>query len=182
MSFLKTNYRDLSNNDFEPLPQGDYEVIIEQATENVTNSGAQSVQMKLHVRKDLDNVSELSDTNRKYHNRVVWINNWKRKATGRYNDQQFQYILSALKVPENKEFNTVDQYCQFIENKPIRAYIKITKDSYEGKDQERNDVAPWGFSETKFPLNKAASDATPVDPFKDNSGAPIDISDDDLPF
>lgn len=182
MSFLKADYTNLQNNDFEPLPQGDYEVIIEQANENVTNSGAKSVQMKLRVRKDLDNVAELADTNKKYHNRVVWINNWKRKATGRYNDQQFQYILSALKVPEKKEFNTLDEYCQFIEHKPIRAYIKITKDSYKGEEQERNDVAPWGFTQTKYPLGKTTPAATPVDPFKDNSGKPVIVTDDDLPF
>ena len=50
MTFIQANYKDNERNDFDALPTGTYEMLIQTASEKVTPSGAESLQIRLLVR------------------------------------------------------------------------------------------------------------------------------------
>lgn len=200
MSLITTDYSKNERQDYSALPTGSYEVIIKSAQEKATKSGAESLQLDLVVRNDLDGVPGLKTTNAKYHNRHVFMDNWKRKETGQYDLASFQYILEAVKIPEGQEINSIQDLTQAIANKPAKVYIKKTVDNYNGEKRDINQVAPWNFNVTDFPQiahvwkdqangknpfsNKPTAqtnNAPASDPFAGANDS-INISDDDIPF
>lgn len=176
--FIKADYSKNKENGFEPIPKGNYEMIIQSAQERATKSGAESLQLKLVVRNDLDGASELQ---KKYHNRIVFVDNWKRKATNQYDMQGFQYILNACKVPEGTDIPDVQAFMDIITRKPVLCYVTVRKQDYQGEEHKDNQIAPWGFSESKFPDVQHKFKNAESDPFANNS-KPIDITDEDIPF
>lgn len=185
MAFLTANYskNETKGNTYEPLPAQEYEAIITQTTEHATPSGAESLQIRLVIRNDLDNVPALAKSNAKFHNRVIFAENWKRKATKQYDTDSLQYILDAVGIPEGTVLNSMEDFINAINGKPVRVYVKQETDSYNGEDKIRNVVNPWGFKPTEFKqVNHTfkGADTKPSDPF--SSATPIDVADDDLPF
>lgn len=154
MSFIKTDYSKLNTNSYESLPTGEYEMLILKAGENATPSGAETLQLDLVVRNDLTGVPALSETNGKYSNRRVFMDNWKRKATKQYDTESFMYILEAVGVPEGTPINSVNDFIKLIEGKSARVYVKKEIDDYKTTDNSdpvyKNSVAPWNFSTTNF--------------------------------
>jgi len=190
--FMKTDYSNNQGNSYDPLPTGTYEMIINNAKENATQSGAETLQIDLLVRNDLDKVPELAKTNAKFHNRHVFMDNWKRKATNQYDLDGFQYILQAVKVPEGTPLKTIDDFIKLIVGVPVSVYVKQEDNTYKGETTKVNRVAPWNFSETKFPDVQheykdgskqpvASSKSNQADPFASNNDT-VDVSDDDIPF
>lgn len=149
MPFMTTDYSNNNDSQYTPLPTGEYEMVIKHAGETATKNGAESLQFDLVVRNDLDGA--LPDTNGKYHNRHLFVDNWKRKATNQYDMDGLQYYLQATKVPEGTAINSVDDFCRAMELKPVRVYVKVTEEEYNGETTKRNRVAPWNVSETQFP-------------------------------
>lgn len=176
MAFIKTDYSNNNHGDFEPLPTGTYEVIISKAAERQTRSGAESLQLQLTVRNDLDN---LNVDQKKYHNRIVFVDNWKRRATNEYDIDNFQYILEAIKVPQGTQLDTIDDFCKAVTGKPVKVYIKKSQDKYNGEVRDVNRVAPWGFDTTEYPnvQHQFKKDDSLTD-----SSEPVNLNDDDLPF
>lgn len=191
MSLITTNYASNKHQGYSALPTGNYEMIIKSAQEKATPNGAESLQIDLVVRNDLDAVPELAKTNAKYHNRHVFMDNWKRKATHQYDLDSFQYILEAVQIPEGTPINNIQDLVNALANKPAKVYVKNTKDNYQGEEREVNQVAPWNFNKSDYPQvqhtwkdqsngeNPFANNQ--ADPFA-NNGDQIDISDNDLPF
>lgn len=196
--FLKTDYSNNTGGNFEPVPAGNYEMIINNAQEQATKNGAESLQIDLLVRNDLDGVTDLAETNAKYHNRHIFVDNWKRRATNQYDLEGFQYILQAVGVPEGTPLKTVEDFMKLITGAAVKVYVKKEEDSYNGKTTLKNRVAPWNFEVTDYPqvqhvykdkrpANSRPAKAAPQpataasNPFA-NTGDSIDISDDDLPF
>lgn len=176
---MKANYSENQENSFEPLPKGEYEMIIQSAQERATNNGAEALRIKLVVRNDLDNTNDLQ---KKYHNRVVFDDNWKRKATHQYDMDGFQYILEACRIPEGTDIPDVQTFTDMITNKPVRVYVKQQENEYQGNVTIENQVAPWNYKPTKFPeVQHKWKDDKKSDPFKKNA-TPIDVKDEDLPF
>lgn len=169
MSLFKTDYSNTGNNNYDTLPTDNYEVIIEDVTENATPSGAETLQLKLRVRKDLDKA--LPETNGKYHNRIVFMDNWKRKATKDYDWESIQDIFKAVGVPEGQEYNSIDDVRNALINKPANVYVKEEDNEYNGKTTKVNRVAPWNFSKTAYPVDPLASQTNTVE-----------VNEDDLPF
>lgn len=169
MAFLQANYKENESMSYEALPTGNYEMIIGKAQETVTKNGAESLQIDLIVRNDLDGVPALAETNKKYHNRHVFNDNWKRKATGQYDMQGFQYILEAVGVPEGTQIASIDDFINILIGKPVKVYVKQEENEYQGKTEIVNRVAPWNYSATDFPQvshvfkdkNKPANDPFP---------------------
>jgi hypothetical protein len=177
MTFMTTNYSKNTGGAYDPLPTGTYEVVIAKAQEAATKNGAESLQLDLVVRNDLDGVTELAETNKKYHNRHVFMDNWKRKATGQYDMQGFQYILDAIGIPEGTQLNTVEDFLNVLTNKPAKVYVKKEKNEYNGSVNEVNRVAPWNFEKSDYQqMQHKFKDST------ESKGQQIDIKEDDLPF
>lgn len=167
MVFITSNYSENKKNDFSPLPAGEYETTIESAQHNAANSGTEYMQIKLRVRKDLDGVSELANTNGKQHNRVIFMKVWASKQTGEFKPANLQYILDAAAIPEGTEINTIEDFLNMITNKNVRAYVKVKKDD---NGVEQNEVAAWNLSKTKYPTDPLANSET------------VEVQDSDLPF
>ena len=194
--FMNTDYSNNTGGDFDAVPAGNYEMIINNAKEDATKNGAETLQIDLLVRNDLDKVPDLAETNAKYHNRHIFVDNWKRKATNQYDLDGFQYILQAAGVPENTPLHTVDDFIKLITGTAVRVFVKQEENTYNGTTTTVNRVAPWNFEVTQFPQvqhsfkdkksSPTAGKPTPPatntsDPFA-NSGDTINVPDDDLPF
>ena len=184
--FMTTDYSNNTGGNYEALPTGNYEMIINKAQETATKNGAESLQVDLVVRNDLDKVPDLAATNAKYHNRHVFNDNWKRKATKQYDMDGLQYILDAVGVPEGTRIGSMDDFFKLITHKAVKVYIKKEDNEYNGKTTEVNRVAPWNYSKSDFPevqhtFKEAEATATTSDPFA-GSGQAVDVSDNDLPF
>src|SRR5699024_4061817 len=100
MSFLTTDYSNVQPSGYEPLPTGEYEMILANAKEDATPSGAETLQIDLIVRNDITIVSSLIASCSKFANRHVFMDNWKRKVTHQYDLDCFMHILKAGGVPE----------------------------------------------------------------------------------
>lgn len=188
MSFLKTDYSGLKENNYGALPTGEYEMIINKSQEKATPNGAESLQIDLIVRNDVKNVSTLSETNGKFANRHVFMENWKRKATNQYDLEGFMYILQAVGVPEGTAVNSIQDFINLIDRKPVKVYVKKEVDDYNTTDSNnpvyRNAVAPWNFSATEFKqVNHDFGNKGNNSTSSSNKSTPaIDISDEDMPF
>ncbi|GKT04398.1 DUF669 domain-containing protein [Furfurilactobacillus entadae] len=174
--------------DYDALPAGDYEMVINKVQEQATKSGAESLQLDLVVRNDLDKAPDLSETNAKYHNRHVFIDNWKRKVTQAYDEDHLDLVMKAAGFPNHKAYDFPDDFISFLYHKAVRVHLSNEDNTYNGKTTKVNRAAPWNFAETEFPEMQhkwkeeaGNSQATP-DPFAANNDKSIDISDDDLPF
>lgn len=187
MTFLNTDYSKVERTSHDALPEGVYEMVIKKAQEQATPNGAESFQIDLVVRNDLDKA--LPETNGKYHNRHIFNDNWKRKATKQYDLDSFQYILEAVGVPEGTPINSIQDFSDVLKGKPVQVYVKRELDEYNTTDpnnpQYRNTVAPWNYEKTNFPQVqhqwKQSNDNNSNGGFEKKENAPT-INDEDVPF
>lgn len=189
MALFTTDYSNIDNNggNFEPLPNGEYEVVIKNATERATKNGKEETQLTLVVRNDLTQVPELKEQNGKYANRHVFVDEWKRDIDGayKYDMDNFMRYLNGIGVPEGTKIENFDQLLEMFRGKPVRVYIKQEENEYKGETEIVNRVAPWNFKRTQFPdLNhkwkndKDNNEKQSTNPFE-NSG---DLDESEYPF
>lgn len=187
MSLFTTDYSNIEESNYGPLPEGEYEVVIKNATEKATPNGKESTQLALVVRNDLEKAPDLAKTNAKYPNRYIFVDEWKRNVDGayKYKMENFMHYLNGVGVPEGTEIKDFEHLLSLFRGKPVRVYVKQEENEYKGETKTINRVAPWGFKRTKFEqVNhqwKDDDDNKSGNQF-DNANGPIDISDDDLPF
>lgn len=203
MSFFNTDYSE-NNNDFGPIAEGSYEAIIKAIKHDANKNGKEYLQFDLAIRNDLDKVQGLEDTNGKYHNRVVPMRFYPMKDTGQFNIQHLQMISEGARIPEHTNFESIDDFINKLTHKPVKIYVNVEDNEYQGKVTKQNRVPAWNFHKTEFPnvqhefkqkdeqqnnnnlnqsLGKAeqASSQQQANPFG-QSNDQIDINDDDLPF
>lgn len=184
MAFLTTNYSNLNDNTYGPLPKGDYEMVIRSAEMKATKNGKENLNIALVVRNDLEKVPALANTNGKYANRYVFDQHWKRNTPEGYvlNTDNLLYILQAVGVPEGTPIDSVEELIAAIEMKPVKVYVDVEFDTYN--NQDRNTVAPWNYKKTDFPQmnHEWKAKVKTTGPFSDFEGESVDIKEDDLPF
>lgn len=173
MTLFTTDYSHNDDNKFKPVPEGDYECIIDKASPDATKNGTEYLAVNFRIRDDLDKA--MPDTNGKYHKRIIFGQFWKRKDTGKYNQVDIQRLLQNAGIPEGTPIKDWDDFNKKLSSKAIRAHVTVDEDEYNGKTTQRNRVASWNLEPTKFPLQG-------TDPFGENTGSKDEISDDDLPF
>ncbi|MBD5429328.1 DUF669 domain-containing protein [Lactobacillus sp.] len=166
--------KETEKQDYKPLPEGNYECVITKAGLDATKGGTEYINITLKVRKDLDNVDKLKETNGKYHNRNVYVSIYKRRDTGEYSDEDLSNVMTAAGIPVGTEIASWDQFSELLQNKPVRAFVKVEDNTYQGKTTQRNRVWPNNFYKTDYPLQE--------DPFKDSNIADVEVNDNDLPF
>lgn len=181
MSFLTTDYSDLQDNTFGPLPEGDYELVIKQADLRSSKAGREYMNFQMVVRNDLDKVPELEKTNAKYHNRVLFASIFTDKETNKYNTDDLMYYLKAAQVPEGTQFNDIQQFMDTLVGKPIRARVTQSENTYQGETTIQNNVWPNRVSESKYPeVNHQFKDKDKTDPFSNDQQTEKQL--DNLPF
>ena len=183
---FKVDYSKVEESSFGPLPEGNYECVIESSQEKTTPNGKEALQIKLVVRNDLKNAPVLAETNGKYANRILWDDHWKRDIDGRYiyHMGNLMYVLKAAGIPEGTEINSMDDLHNVLRGKPVKVFTKVEVNDYN--DQEENTIAPWGYSTSDFPQMqhqfKTADTETPNTANSFQSNETTDIVDEDLPF
>ncbi len=168
MSFFRVDHNEAQ--DFSPVPEGVYEVIISEVEIKQFSSGKNGLKVVHSIRKDVDQAAK---GRKVFDNFVV-----SEKAMFR-----FQNIAKATDMPNGKEFKTEDhflkEFAKHLKGKPLK--IKITHDKTADKFPEQ--VAAYmpteaGQAAGGNPFPAAGGDGKP--PWEE--GQTLDISDDDLPF
>lgn len=177
MSGFKLDFNDVFEG-YQKIEDGVYEVVIDHATEDATQSGAEFTNFQMTIRNDLD---------QPFKNQKIWHRVWKAKATGKYNMTMFNTIGKAAGLQAGKVYNSFDELLADFEGKPVQVYVENETSEWNGKTYENLNVKQW--KPTKFPnvqhqwkqSNNQQNNHNSNDPFKDN-GQPINVSDDGLPF
>lgn len=175
MSGFKLDFNETFDG-FEKVEDGTYEVIIESAVEDATDSGAEYTNFTMVIRNDLD---------QPHKNQKIWHRNWKAKATGKYNMLMFNTIGKAAQLENGKTYSSFDELLNDYAGKPVQVFVQNETSEYNGKTYENLNVKSW--KNTKFPdiqhqfKGKGKQVNNAQDPFA-NDAADIDVSNDDLPF
>lgn len=146
---------------FEAFAPGEYEVIISEAKATESANGNPMVKVTLTVRNDVDQANQ------------------KRKIFENYVQTpaamfKFQQVAKALGWEDGKQINSLDEFANEILYQAVRVKTNIRTSS--GYEPSTNVIA---YKPSEFAYDGAGGQVN--DPFS-TDGAPIDISDDDLPF
>lgn len=135
-----TNYEDV--NDYDLIPEGEYEVIIRNIEERTTKKGATGLNLSLVIRNDIEQ-------NQK--NRYVFHTLWKRKEptpadmqVQGYSFKQIMQLAKSAKLPSGKSYETVQDLCKDLQYRLLR--VKVIHGVYNGNTRE--EVAH--MNESKF--------------------------------
>lgn len=127
---FSTNYENVD--DFNILPEGDYEVIIRNIEERTTKKGATGLNLSLVVRNDVE---------QKFKDRYIFYTIWKRKEptdadkqVQGYGYNQIMKLARSAKLPNGKAYESVMDMCRDL----MRRTLKVTLEHREwnGKQQE----------------------------------------------
>lgn len=177
MAIIKANHSKAGN--FDVLPAGTYEVIIDAGQFKKAGSGSDMIVWKLKVRDDVEAQSQ-------FKGRILFSNLVFLEST----EGIVQSFIKAIGTPDGMEFNSYDDLIKYATGKAVS--VKVIVKPYNGDDT--NEVK--SISEPKVAGGKVDDPfmnvADPLgnggnytkvkeDPFAQNNG-PIEVSDDDLPF
>lgn len=164
MSFLET--KEPTNMEFEPVPVGDYEAFVTSVEETQYRSGSSGYKLTFTIR---DDVSGQGYGRRKIFENFVATE----KALFRFND-----LAVACGAPVGHTFPTADSWAKFVQSKPV--IISIRHEKYTNNDGEVRTVERVRAFKPSV-VGGTAPEPTTADPFA-STDAPIQVSDDDLPF
>lgn len=131
-------------------PEGDYECLIAKISERKYTKNENGVD----VEKCCLNIAMVirNDIQQNYKNSYIFHTLWKRKepteADKQVNGYGFGQVMAlgkAAGLPDGKEYDSLQQFCEELVSKPLRVTIK--HEEYNGKTQER---VSW-LNPTKFP-------------------------------
>lgn len=174
------NYSNASMEVFENKPEGDYEVIVSSIEEKQFKTGTIGLNVKMLIRNDVDQASK---------NGYLFHTFWKRKSPSdmdkqvkNYSFNQIMCIAGAADLPQGKNYESLEELCKDIVNRPLIATMKYDGE-YNGKPKE----SIVNFKKTAHPnvqhkeKSAVARDefAKPSVGFAVPNGLPLD---DDLPF
>lgn len=185
MAFLKYNKAEAEKkaNSFGAIADGEYELVVLEAEWRPMVDKPDKTpyfNLQLGIRSDVD---QDHGGRKVFHS--FYVSRDPEKA-----EQSLDFINRfnfALNVPDEVEFETEEQWTNFITGKPVKAKIATEKREYNGKTYENTNIKY--FMETEFPdvakpqakPNSSGQSKLDDDPFSNNGGT-IDIGDDDLPF
>lgn len=181
MAFLKQDNKRAVENDngFGIIPEGDYEVIVSGgAFRDDAQQSWPNFNLELTIRSDVD---------QEFKGRKVFHTFWlsqKKETSLQVCMNMIEAFGHKVGVPDGVEFETEQQWVNFVIGKPVKAHVVIE----EYNNKEKNVVKYFNeseFMEVRHVEEKKTeyNSYTRVDddPFA-NNGKTLDISDDDLPF
>lgn len=158
---LTINYED------NLLPEGNYEMVIKSACEDVTKGGTQYISIPMVVRNDIE---------QKFQNMYLWHQIWRAKsptktdqAFGGYLSAQLLRICQAAGIPKGTQFESLQDLLDALKGKPLN--VTVYHDEYQNQTSAKLKYS----NTTKFPDCKHV--------FKSVAQELADITEeDDLPF
>jgi hypothetical protein len=165
MAFMKVNHNEASS--FEPLPEGEYEVVItETKIDKSKEKKTPFIGMTMTIRDEPD-INPVGRKRKVFHNMY-----YTDKTVG-----MFQALFKALLIPQNQEFESLEDVAREIKGYTVR--VKVRHEKYTGADgSDKTAERVHYFIQSQKPVMRQEISS---DPFAENGGQ-IDISDDDLPF
>lgn len=160
---------------FQKIEDGVYEVVIDHATEDATQSGSEFTNFQMTIRNDLD---------QPFKNQKIWERVWKAKATGKYNMAMFNTIGKAAGLQSGKVYNSFDELLEDFRGKPVQVYVENETSEYNGNTYENLNVKQWrqsAFPSVQHQFRQSNDNGQTNNNSKPLQDAPT-ISDDDLPF
>lgn len=156
------------------IADGDYEVVVNRASEGATPGGAEYIEFDLIIRNDVDQAHK---------NQHIFHKVWKAKDSGKYNMKTFNTIGKACKLQNGKSYKSLQDLLDDFYRKTAIVNVKNEESEYNGKTYTNTNVKYWNPSKINGPLNhqfkeKSKEDMT-LSEMQDNG---IEINDDDLPF
>lgn len=140
---FKNNYEKASNGN-GIKPEGDYECIITAIEERTTPKGAKGLNFTLTVRNDVQG--------QKYGNSNIFYTIWRKKEPNEfdmqvkgYNFGQLMAMGKAVQLPDGKDYDSLEAYCEDLEHKCVR--VTLEHKAYNGKERENVEY----LNPTKFP-------------------------------
>lgn len=128
---FSTNYENV-NDDYGTLPEGDYEVVIQNIEERTTKNGATGLNLSLVVRNDVD---------QQYKNRYIFYTLWKRKEptdadkqVQGYSYKQIMRLAKSAKLPNGKAYESIKEMCHDLMHRTLRVTLELRE--WGGKQQE----------------------------------------------
>lgn len=127
---FSTNYDDTQ--DFDLIPVGKYEVIIQKIEEWTTKKGATGLNLTLVIRNDVE---------QKYKNRRIFHTLWKRKEPTQadmqvqgYSFDQIMALAKAVGLPSGKNYEDVYKLCDDLKGRIMR--VTVAHEEYNGDTRE----------------------------------------------
>jgi len=146
---------------FEPLPWGEYEVMISDTEVRTSDKGTKYISMAMTIRDDVPE-------QRPYAGRRVFHRlSFTEKTEGIVHG-----FHKALGTPPGMEFKSLEEMAKYFLGKTLR--VKVGQREYNGKTV--NEVT--SVKESQYPMENQPITGTDS-PFGES---PININDDDLPF
>lgn len=153
------------NQTTQPVPEGDYEVIIERIDRRVApTSGREKLAIQFRIRSDVEQPQK---------NRVLFDDVWTEKDNPEFfNRKKINQLLGTQKdLEDGTKFDTVNDVVQYLIGRELIAHVKVKFDDYRGMDV--NGIAYYKPSKAT-PKAIKVEDPKPVDP--------TEAEEDDIPF
>lgn len=169
IEMIKIDYRNLND---DLIPEGKYEVVVKSAGIGSTPWGTEYIDLPLIVRNDVDQA---------YKNKYIFYHLWKKKdpdemdkTCNNFSAKQIFKLCKAVGIPEDKNFESLDEMLAELAGKPLLVGIK--HDVYNEKKQEKisfTDIT--NFPECKHEFKKDNEKL-------ENKSVEVTVDEDDLPF
>jgi len=116
--------------EFELLPENDYEVVLEKIEQKQTPSGKKKLQLSYRVRSDVD---------QEFKNRVVFEDIWEEKDNpGIYNHRRLNKLMGTQEnINEGDQFDTIQDVINFLNGVYLQVHIVKEVDPYDNKEKNR---------------------------------------------
>lgn len=149
---FKINHNDVWD---DLVSEGEYEVYIKSAKEDVTQNGKQHIALDLVIREDFA---------QKHKSCHIFAKLWPGRETRAYNSQQINSIGKALKIPNGKEYPSLAALLADFTGKSCR--VKVKHEEYNGYTNAK--VAGWYQSK--------------IGPYTAMLGEEVPFHEEDIPF
>lgn len=160
------------------IKDGEYEVLIVKAGENVNKNGKELVEFHMIVRNDIQ---------QEHKNQFIFENRYPASATGKHYMPFFNTVGKAAGLQAGKTYMSFKELLDDYVGKPVKVKVANEKSEYNGKTYENLNIKSW--MPTEFPNvqhvhKNQGNNAGGQAPQQGNT--PIDntqmLMDDDLPF
>lgn len=150
MGFLTVNHNDAPQREYEKLPEGEYEVVISEVEKRKSTSNNDMLKVTFTVRSDI----EQQGKKRKVFDYLVDTEKAKFK---------FQQLAKALQFPNDKSFNTIEEFAKAILFEPARITVKHERSEYNGKTYTNERVS--AYKTASKPYDQGSTTTSPATPF-----------------
>lgn len=149
------------------VKDGTYEVVVNRASEEATQGGAEYIELDLIIRNDIQQLCQ---------NMHLFPKVWKSKKDNQYNMGMIMTIAQALGLEDGKSYSGLDELFTDMVLRPVNVVVK----NEESNGYKNLNVKRWSPSRFKE-MNHQFKNGDEPSFGRDKNVAPT-VGDDDLPF